>query len=336
MQVESTFTESRSAPLELRMSRSSPGRYALHDFAKNVYDVQACGADGRALRVDAAGSARVDRRPATAAPSRFATRSSATRLDGTYLAIDPTHAHINMPAAVMWAGARRSAGLADFEPPAGAQLAGRDAAASRRDAARVHRAEPAVPDGQPGRIRSGRDARVHRRTASRSASRCITRRHARRGRRLRPRRREDRPRAARRSSASSRGTSPATTRSSPTTCPTPSGDGMEHRNSTVMTSRLDRCEPGALRCSARVAHEFFHGWNVERIRPRSLEPFDFERANMSGELWLAEGFTQYYGPLAHGARRDSPISTRPSTDIRRARRERGARIRRAWFDRRKR
>ena len=47
-----------------------------------------------------------------------------------------------------------------------------------------------------------------------------------------------------------------------------------------------------------VAHEFFHCWNVERIRPQSLEPFDFDRANMSGELWLAEGFTQYYGPLA--------------------------------------
>ena len=46
-----------------------------------------------------------------------------------------------------------------------------------------------------------------------------------------------------------------------------------------------------------VAHEFFHGWNVERIRPKGLEPFDFDRANISGELWLAEGFTQYYGPL---------------------------------------
>lgn len=43
-----------------------------------------------------------------------------------------------------------------------------------------------------------------------------------------------------------------------------------------------------------VAHEFFHAWNVERIRPRSLQPFDFERANMSGELWFAEGFTSYY------------------------------------------
>jgi predicted metalloprotease with PDZ domain len=46
-----------------------------------------------------------------------------------------------------------------------------------------------------------------------------------------------------------------------------------------------------------VAHEFFHAWNVERIRPKSLEPFNFEEANMSGELWLAEGFTSYYGPL---------------------------------------
>jgi predicted metalloprotease with PDZ domain len=48
---------------------------------------------------------------------------------------------------------------------------------------------------------------------------------------------------------------------------------------------------------ATVAHEFFHAWNVERIRPRSLEPFNFDEANVSGELWLAEGFTQYYGEL---------------------------------------
>src|SRR6185369_4786454 len=73
-------------------------------------------------------------------------------------------------------------------------------------------------------------------------------------------------------------------------------DGMEHRNSTVMT---DSGSIGANRHSLldTVAHEFFHSWNVERIRPRSLEPFDLERANLSGELWLAEGFTQYYGPL---------------------------------------
>jgi predicted metalloprotease with PDZ domain len=78
--------------------------------------------------------------------------------------------------------------------------------------------------------------------------------------------------------------------------PYASDDGMEHRNSTVVTNG------GSIRTNRRsllesIAHEFFHAWNVERIRPRSIEPFDLEHANMSGELWLAEGFTQYYGPV---------------------------------------
>src|SRR5436190_18588474 len=78
--------------------------------------------------------------------------------------------------------------------------------------------------------------------------------------------------------------------------PYASGDGMEHRNSTVMTAAAT-IGTDRLRLLGTVAHEFFHCWNVERIRPRSLEPFDFERANVSGELWLAEGFTEYYGSL---------------------------------------
>src|SRR5439155_16515527 len=74
------------------------------------------------------------------------------------------------------------------------------------------------------------------------------------------------------------------------------GDGMEHRNSTVITSS-GSIRDQRMNLLGTVAHEFFHCWNVERIRPRGLEPFDFDRANMSGELWLAEGFTQYYGEL---------------------------------------
>jgi predicted metalloprotease with PDZ domain len=74
------------------------------------------------------------------------------------------------------------------------------------------------------------------------------------------------------------------------------GDGMEHRNSTSLTSA--RSIKGGPRANlGTVSHEFFHCWNVERLRPRTLEPFNFEDANVSGELWLAEGFTQYYGGL---------------------------------------
>ena len=64
-----------------------------------------------------------------------------------------------------------------------------------------------------------------------------------------------------------------------------------------MTTTRSLAEGGMERNIGTVSHEFFHAWNVERIRPKSLEPFDFEEANMSGELWFAEGFTSYYTNL---------------------------------------
>ena len=104
-----------------------------------------------------------------------------------------------------------------------------------------------------------------------------------------------------------------------------SGDGMEHRDSTVITSARPLTRESAGQLVESVAHEFFHSWNVKRIRPRSLEPFDYERVNMSGELWFAEGFTDYYAPLvlkraglisrdeflASWAMRSIPCSPRP-------------------------
>lgn len=75
------------------------------------------------------------------------------------------------------------------------------------------------------------------------------------------------------------------------------GDGMEHRNSTMVTSRVSLAG-NQNRLIGTVSHEFFHVWNMERIRPASLEPFDFTKANVCGELWFGEGFTSYYGDLA--------------------------------------
>jgi predicted metalloprotease with PDZ domain len=80
--------------------------------------------------------------------------------------------------------------------------------------------------------------------------------------------------------------------------PWASGDGMEHRNSTVLSSSGALRNPGQRAgILGTVAHEFFHAWNMERIRARAIEPFDFEDANMSGELWFGEGFTSYYDAL---------------------------------------
>jgi predicted metalloprotease with PDZ domain len=76
------------------------------------------------------------------------------------------------------------------------------------------------------------------------------------------------------------------------------GDAMEHRNSTFISDRASIAD-SAKRVDVleSMSHEFFHSWNMERIRSRGIEPFDFERANMSRDLWFGEGFTQYYGDL---------------------------------------
>jgi predicted metalloprotease with PDZ domain len=74
------------------------------------------------------------------------------------------------------------------------------------------------------------------------------------------------------------------------------GDGMEHRNSSVVTES-SVLAGNQISFTGSISHEFFHIWNVERIRPAALEPFNFTGHNMCGELWFAEGFTSYYGEL---------------------------------------
>jgi predicted metalloprotease with PDZ domain len=72
------------------------------------------------------------------------------------------------------------------------------------------------------------------------------------------------------------------------------GGGLEHLNSTtigVTTEVLARNPGGAENVSA---HEFFHTWNVKRIRPVELGPFDYERPVRTLNLWVSEGVTDYY------------------------------------------
>lgn len=80
---------------------------------------------------------------------------------------------------------------------------------------------------------------------------------------------------------------------------TESGGGLEHKESTVlMTSRFaGRTREGYLGWLELLSHEHFHAWNVKRLRPAALGPFDYEAENYTRDLWVAEGFTDYYGDL---------------------------------------
>jgi predicted metalloprotease with PDZ domain len=77
------------------------------------------------------------------------------------------------------------------------------------------------------------------------------------------------------------------------------GDGMEHLNSTQIVSTRALAERGVLEGTlGGAAHEFFHVWNVKRLRPAGLGPWDFTRPLVTKGLWIAEGFTNYYGKLS--------------------------------------
>lgn len=77
------------------------------------------------------------------------------------------------------------------------------------------------------------------------------------------------------------------------------GGGLEHENSTTLqTSRWSYSSESSYQgFLSLVAHEYFHLWNVKRLRPHPLGPFDYSSENYTPLLWLAEGFTAYYDDL---------------------------------------
>jgi predicted metalloprotease with PDZ domain len=77
------------------------------------------------------------------------------------------------------------------------------------------------------------------------------------------------------------------------------GGGLEHKNSTLITTNTSRlATPQAyLGWLAFVSHEYFHAFNVKRLRPVELGPFDYENPPRTSGLWVSEGLTSYYGQL---------------------------------------
>ena len=73
------------------------------------------------------------------------------------------------------------------------------------------------------------------------------------------------------------------------------GGALEHENSTNVMLGMMPTDPQAL--VGVTSHEHFHAWNVKRIRPAGLLPYDYSREQYIPELWVAEGITSYYGDL---------------------------------------
>jgi predicted metalloprotease with PDZ domain len=292
MQVEVTFADVPAGALEVMMSRTSPGRYALHEFARNVYDVRID---------DGTGAPLVAERPT---PSQWTVKGHrgtvrvryevfGDQLNGTHLAIDQTHAHLNIPAALMWArGLEARPARVTFDAPAEWKVATQlhpTTDPRTFTAGNLYYLVDSPVELSAFTLRSFNVDREFRLALHHDGSGADADRFA---AALAKIVREQR---------AVFGELPAF--EAPYTfiadyLPWASSDGMEHRNSTVLTEAARLRVPdehiGAL---STAAHEFFHSWNVERIRPRAIEPFRLDAPNPSGELWFAEGFTNYYGPL---------------------------------------
>jgi len=292
--VEATFTNLSTDEVEFRMSRTSPGRYALHEFMKNIYAVKVTNSKGKVLetmRPDPY-SWKVTGHDGTIKVSYIL---FANRGDGTYSQIDETHAHINMPATFIYVPSLKSQEMQvtfntreDLNWKVVTQLKHIQGSTYHADNLQYFMDSPTEISDYRLRFFDVNGQTInfalHHNGTEQELDLYF-----------------EKVKQVVLQEEAVFGELPIFDFGNYTflACymPNVSDDGMEHRNSTVLTSTRSLAEGGMERNIGTVAHEFFHSWNVERIRPKSLEPFNFEEANMSGALWFAEGFTSYYTSL---------------------------------------
>ncbi len=293
--ITASFRDLADGPFVFRMSRASPGRYALHEFAKNVYDVSAVDGRGRALKLEQRDpySWRVEGHDGAVTVSYTL---YADRADGTYSQIDRTHAHLNMPATFIWAeGLEGRAIEISFAAPNGRWKAATQLPSAggrlRFTAPDLQYLMDSPTELSDFDLRSWKlsDGQTIRLAVHHDGNAEDMDRYAQEAKKIVA------------EQIDIFGEAPKFDHGVYTFIadylPHVSGDGMEHRNSTILSSTKGLYEADFAQIST-LSHEFFHAWNVERMRPAELEPFDFARANPTPSLWFAEGFTNYYGDVA--------------------------------------
>ncbi len=293
-QITATFPEIKTKTVVVRMSRTSPGRYALHEFAKNVFDFKATNSKGEHLT--------------TTRPDPYSWEITdhdgtvhvsytlfADRADGTYSQIDESHAHLNIPATFMFMEGKEHRPI-EVQFNVREDLNWKVATQLKKNSGNVYTA----PDLQYFMDSPTEISDFQMREFDVDGQNIRFALHG-------PDTADDldtyweKVKAVVLQESAVFGELPTFDYGEYTfiACYAPhvSGDGMEHRNSTILTDRETLADGGMEGNIGTVSHEFFHSWNVERIRPADLEPFDFTAANMSGSLWFAEGFTSYYTNL---------------------------------------
>ncbi len=284
-----------SAPVELQMPVWSPGRYGKMDFAKNVQEFKVTASDGKSLPWTKTNGSRWRITPGTARSMRVNYRVFANApMSGTFSVLDTLHANWNGPSLFMYVEGHKQdpVTLAVSAPqnwtiingevtrpgqrlfnfptydhlidtptevaPTGELLLDSFVVDNRFYRVMVHHNGP-VPDGVRERF-------VHHvENIVRYQNSVFT-------------------------------PPPLDQFTFLFNIGFPGGDGMEHLYSTQIANPNVWTDTATLLPGITTAsHEYFHVWNVKRIRPVALGPFDYTREQYQPSLWVAEGWTSYYG-----------------------------------------
>jgi predicted metalloprotease with PDZ domain len=298
-EVAMTVSPAPDGTLQFRMSRSSAGRYATHEFGKNVYNFKAVDGEGNALDVKQT-EGDVYEIPLHGSVVKVTYTLFANWTDGTYAGIDQSHAHLNMPATFLWlAGSEKRPVRFEFNDLD--KYGWKVATQLKHEGSNIYSA----PNLQymmdsPTELSAFKETSWDVDNADGKKERINLTIHSvddqgvvdNFGKMVQKVVLEEK---------AVFGELPDYDFGEYTflddVYPSNAGDGMEHRNSTCIVDGADKVAGNEKELLGTFAHEYFHSWNVKRIRPKSLEPFNFAHANMSNELWFAEGFTQYYGEL---------------------------------------
>ncbi len=328
LEIEIDAAKIQEASLDFVMPAWSPGRYAIYDFAKNVQEFDATGAQGQALvwtkldkqtwHVETWDSAH---NPVSSVRVRY--RVFANDLNGTFSQFDASHANLNGASVYMYvAGHKQDPILLTVDlPPTKAESTRQSPERTSTEGSRQQAESSNTGTGSSAwKIISGFSESTEQRTFQVTnydllidtpmeiSDQCSLDEFRELGKAFRVAVHNFTEQTIDVSSLEDG--LKKIVRAEMVMMPEPDfkvytflfhfapevalGDGMEHLNSTQIVIRGEPSGDGISQAVEIAAHEFFHLWNVKRLRPAGLGPFDYTRENYAKSLWFAEGITSYY------------------------------------------
>jgi predicted metalloprotease with PDZ domain len=293
-----TIGDVGAKPVNLQMPVWSPGRYGRMDFAKNVQDFTVAGPDGRPVLFDRVEGSRWRVIPGKAKRLTVSYRVFANApMSGTFSHLDSAHANWNGASLFLYVEGRKQDPVSlDITPPDGWTIMNGDVTA----AGQRHFVFPNYDllIDTPTEVAPAAALMLDSFVVNDRTYRVMVHHNGPPPPGARERFVRDVERIVRYENTVFT-PPPLTEYTFLFNIGFPGGDGMEHLYSTqIQSARAWTDSVAVLPGISSAAHEYFHVWNVKRVRPAALGPFDYTREQYQPSLWVAEGWTQYYGQVA--------------------------------------